>query len=184
LIFLNKRYRKMNKFIGVLGFSLLAFQNIQTQVVAVDTSLNITSTRVIDSIKMKESPRIVLNWIPTYEEALNKAKEEKKPVLIYFTGSDWCGLCKTLDNELFHTERFKVLSDTSLILLEVDIPRRKNILDADKMSENLYLKDKYKVKAFPTLMMVNHKGKKIAEKRGYVITEYYYPFFESVISQY
>ena len=174
----------MNKFIGVVGISLLAFHNIQSQEVVIDTSLSINSTIVIDSIKIKESLKVALNWTATYDEALNKAKEEKKPVLIYFTGSDWCGPCKTLDSELFHTQKFKTLSDTSLILLEVDIPRRKSILEADKMSENLYLKEKYKVNSFPTLMMVNHKGKKIAEKKGYVITEYYYPFFESVISKY
>ena len=103
---------------------------------------------------------------------------------MYFTGSDWCGPCKILDKNLFHTEKFKAIADKDLVLLEVDIPRRTDIISADKMNENLYLQRKYKVRAFPTLMMVNHRGKKIAEKKGYVMTEYYYPFFQSVIGKY
>ena len=137
-----------------------------------------------DTIKLREIPMIALNWSSTYKEALKKSKKQKKPVLIYFTGSDWCGPCKILDRELFHTERFKNLSDNNFILLEVDIPRRRDLIEPDKMSENLYLQKKYRVKSFPTLLMVNHRGRKIAEKSGYVLTEYYYPFFQKVINKY
>lgn len=160
----------MNKLIRVFMFGLLAFQPIKAQEIAND------SIQVVETIE--------LNWIPTYKEALKKSKKEKKPVLIYFTGSDWCGPCKVLDVELFHTEKFKSISENDLVLLEVDIPRRKDLIAPDKMSENLYLQKKYKVKSFPTLLMVNHRGRKIAAKTGYVITEYYYPFFESVIRKY
>lgn len=160
--------------------SLLAFQNANSQEITIDSLQNKTQ----DSIKTIEIPKIELNWMSTYEDALKRAKEIKKPVLIYFTGSDWCAPCKVLDNDLFHTEKFKNLSDSDLVLLEVDIPRRKDLLSPDKMSENLYLQRKYKVKSFPTLLMVNHRGKKIGEKTGYVITEYYYPFFQSIIRKY
>ena len=137
---------------------------------------NITDTKEVEDIS--------LNWMSTYKEALKKSKKEDKPVLIYFTGSDWCGPCKILDEKLFHTEKFKSLSDKDLVLLEVDIPRRRDLVAPEKMKENLYLQKKYKVKAFPTLMIINHRGKKIAEKKGFVMTEYYYPFFESVINKY
>ena len=155
--------------------SLLAIQTSYSQYID-STDVNVAEVEVVDKIE--------LDWVATYKDALRKSKKEKKPVLIYFTGSDWCGPCKVLDKDLFHTEKFKAIADKNLVLLEVDIPRRKDIVSADKMSENLYLQSKYKVKAFPTLMMVNHRGKKIAEKKGYVITEYYYPFFQSVIGKY
>ena len=131
-----------------------------------------------------DNSEINLNWMPTYKEALKKSRKEKKPLLIYFTGSDWCGPCKVLDKDLFHTEKFKTLADKNLILLEVDIPRRLDVISLDKMKENKILQKKYSVKSFPTLMIVNHRGKKIAEKKGYIITEYYYPFFESQINKY
>jgi len=137
-----------------------------------------------DTVKLMETQEIALNWSSTYKEALRIAKKQKKPVLIYFTGSDWCSPCMILDRELFHTEKFKILSDNDLVLLKADIPRRRDLIEPDKMSENLYLQKKYKVKSFPTLIMVNHRGRKIAEKKGYIITEYYYPFFQSVINNY
>jgi thioredoxin-related protein len=118
-----------------------------------------------------ESNEITLNWMPSYKDALKKSKKEKKPILIYFTGSDWCGPCKILDENLFHTEKFKAVADKDLVLLEVDIPRRLDIISADKMVENKSIQHKYKVKAFPTLMIVKHKGRKIAEKKGYILTE-------------
>ena len=131
-----------------------------------------------------EDKKVELNWMPHYKRALKQSNEEKKPILIYFTGSDWCGPCKMLDKELFGSEKFKNLADEKLVILEVDIPRRLDLLEPKKMKENLTLQNKYKVKAFPTLMMVNHKGRKIAEKKGYVIIEYYYPFFDSALNKY
>ena len=155
--------------------SLLAYQTSFSQQID-STEVEVAEIEVVNKIE--------LDWVATYKEALKKSKKENKPVLMYFTGSDWCGPCKILDKDLFHTEKFKALADKDLVLLEVDIPRRTDIISADKMNENLYLQSKYKVRAFPTLMMVNHRGKKIAEKKGYVMTEYYYPFFQSVILKY
>ena len=89
-----------------------------------------------------KSNEVKLNWMPTYKEALKKSKREKKPVLIYFTGSDWCGPCKVLDKDLFHTEKFKALAEEDLILLEVDIPRRLDIISPDRMKENKIIQKK------------------------------------------
>ena len=165
----------MNKLFGFFMVSLLAYQASFSQQID-STEVEVAEIEVVNKIE--------LDWVATYKEALKKSKKENKPVLMYFTGSDWCGPCKILDKDLFHTEKFKALADKDLVLLEVDIPRRTDIISADKMNENLYLQSKYKVRAFPTLMMVNHRGKKIAEKKGYVMTEYYYPFFQSVILKY
>lgn len=160
----------MNKLIFFfITASFITFQSTCAQEVS---SLEIEVTKVNE---------IELQWMSTFKQALKRSKKEKKPVLIYFTGSDWCGPCKILDAKLFHTEKFKNLSDKDLVLLEVDIPRRRDLVTPAKMKENLYLQKKYSVTAFPTLMMVNHRGKKLAEKNGYIMTEYYYPFFQSVL---
>lgn len=170
-IFEETKYN-MNKLIGLFIVGLLTIQSSFSQEIADNT------------IEVNEFSKDKLNWIPTYKEALKKAKKERKIVLIYFTGSDWCGPCKTLDQELFSTEKFKTLADKELVLLEVDIPRRKDLVAPAKMKENLILQKKYKVKSFPNLMMVNYRGKKLGEKKGLIITEYYYPYFESIIRKY
>lgn len=124
---------------------------------------------------------VELDWMPFYEDALDKAKKENKLVLVYFTGSDWCGPCKVLDKELFHTEKFKEFSDKELVLLEVDIPRNQDILSDEKISENLYLQRKYSVKTFPTILFLNHRGRKVSEKKGYILPEYYFPYIQSEV---
>lgn len=136
-----------------------------------------------DSVQLQKD-LLELKWETTYANALKRSKNENKPVLIYFTGSDWCGPCIKLDKELFHTNKFKKLSNEFLILLEVDSPRRQDLLSQEKISENIYLKNKYKINSFPTLLFVNFRGRKIAEKKGYIMTAYYYPFINSVLDDY
>ena len=125
-----------------------------------------------------------LNWEDSFKSAQKKSKKEKKPILIYFTGSDWCGPCKILDKKLFHTEKFKELAERGFILYESDSPRNKDLVAPEKRIVNSKLERKYKVSGFPTLVAVNHKGKMIAYKKGLILTEYYYPFLESVIENY
>ncbi|MDP5104843.1 MAG: thioredoxin family protein [Polaribacter sp.] len=148
------------------------------------SQLYIAQIKVSEAKEPIEDTEVKLNWMPSYKEALKTSKKEKKPVLIYFTGSDWCAPCKTLDEKLFHTSKFKALADKGLILLEVDIPRRVDIISADKMRDNKSIQKKYNVTSFPTLMIVNHRGKKLAEKKGYILVEYYYPFLQSEIDAY
>lgn len=147
----------------------------------------------IDNLSLNESltekqgitkDEIVLDWQTDFKDALKKSKKEKKPVLIYFTGSDWCGPCKILDKNLFHSKKFKDMADKDLILYEANNPQNKDLVEAARMQENYKLISKYKVKSYPTLVFVNHKGKMIGYKKGLILTEYYYPFIESVIENY
>ena len=62
-------------------------------------------------------------WDDNYEKALEKAKTEKKMVLLDFTGSDWCGWCMKLDKEVFSKKEFKDYAKENLVLVELDFPR-------------------------------------------------------------
>lgn len=126
----------------------------------------------------------ILNWETSFKEALKKSKKEKKPVLIYFTGSDWCGPCKILDKKLFHSEKFKAIADKDLILYEANNPRNRDLVEEERLQENYKLIRKYKVSAYPTLVFVNYKGKMIGYKKGLILIDYYYPFINSVIENY
>ena len=123
-------------------------------------------------------------WVDSFKKALEKSKREKKPVLIYFTGSDWCGPCKVLDKKLFHSAKFIKMANKDLILYEANNPRNRDLVEAERLKENYKLIDKYKVNSYPTLVFVNHRGKMIGYKKGLVLTEYYYPFISSVIENY
>ena len=127
---------------------------------------------------------VSLNWEPTFKLALKKSKKEKKPVLIYFTGSDWCGPCKVLDKKLFRSKEFYAIAEKDLILYEADSPRNLDLISPEQREVNNDLKRKFKIRSFPTLVFVNDKGKMIGYKKGLILTEYYYPFIQSVIENY
>ena len=53
-------------------------------------------------------------WQTDFEAAKAKAKAEKKLLLVDFTGSDWCGWCIKLKQEVFDKETFKTEAPSSL----------------------------------------------------------------------
>ena len=106
-------------------------------------------------------------WLTDVPKALDRAKAEKKVVLLDFTGSDWCGWCKRLDKEVFSTTEFKDYSTKNLVLVEVDFPNQKK-LGPELKKANDGLKNKYKVNGFPTLVVLNGEGREIGRQVGYM----------------
>ena len=122
-----------------------------------------------------------LNWLLDLDEAQAIAKKEKKPILMYFTGSDWCAPCKQLKEDFFDTEKFAEMAE-NFVLMYVDYPRRQDIITEDQRSYNKLLILKYnKEGSFPTLVMLSAKGKVKDEISGYSSirdTQYHYAFLE------
>ena len=46
-------------------------------------------------------------WYTNWDKAAAAAKKENKPILMDFTGSDWCGWCIKLHDEVFSKDEFK-----------------------------------------------------------------------------
>ena len=42
-----------------------------------------------------------LYWESNVNKAIEVSKKTKKPMLLFFTGSDWCGWCIRLQKEVF-----------------------------------------------------------------------------------
>src|SRR5258708_34732910 len=83
-------------------------------------------------------------WQPNFELAKKIAKEKHEFILLNFSGSDWCGPCMRLKKEIFESETFSKLADSSLIMVNADFPRnKKNQLDAQTRKQNDALADKY-----------------------------------------
>ncbi|WP_431164461.1 thioredoxin family protein [Tenacibaculum halocynthiae] len=134
------------------------------------------------AITDESNKKIKVTWEASYKEALKKSKKEKKPVLIYFTGSDWCGPCIKLDRELFHTSKFVEYANENMILYMANFPRNKDLVTKEVAVVNKRLSKKYK-NSFPMVLLIDKREKVLGEKRGSYMTEYYYPFFEAVIKK-
>ena len=104
-------------------------------------------------------------WIEDYQVALKYAKEQNKPILINFTGSDWCGWCKKLVKEVFTQTEFVDYAKANLILLKIDFPQSIP-QSADLKKQNNELQDKFKVKGYPTIILLD-STEKVLGNTGY-----------------
>ncbi|SEB78017.1 Thioredoxin-related protein [Tenacibaculum sp. MAR_2009_124] len=125
--------------------------------------------------------KVTAKWESTFEIAKKRAKQERKPILIYFSGSDWCGPCIKLDNELFHTKKFQDYSKDKFILYMADFPRNKDLVSGKVSKTNKKLSKKYN-NSFPMVLVISKKGKVLGERRGSYLPDSYYSFFESVLN--
>ena len=46
-------------------------------------------------------------WLTNIDQAIAQSMETEKPIMLFFTGSDWCGWCKRLVKEVFDQKEFK-----------------------------------------------------------------------------
>lgn len=105
-------------------------------------------------------------WMTDFKAAQAKAKKEKKVVLADFTGSDWCGWCIKLKDEVFSKPEFLEWAEEHVVLLELDYPRNTK-LSEELTKQNKELQEEYQISGFPTILFLDSKGKQVG-RSGYV----------------
>ena len=114
-----------------------------------------------------------LTWYKDVNKAINVSVQQEKPILFFFTGSDWCGWCIRLQKEVFFKPDFVKWAKENLILVELDFPRRKK-LDETLKQQNDNLRQMFAVRGYPTgwFVVPEIEDKKVNFKRlgsqGYV----------------
>lgn len=93
-------------------------------------------------------------WHTDMKKASDIAVKEGKPILMFFTGSDWCGWCKRLQAEVLETSDFKKWAKDHVVLMELDFPRR-TAQDQAIKTQNYQLQNVFKVSGYPTVHFVN-----------------------------
>ncbi len=106
-------------------------------------------------------------WQTDYEKALATAKAENKRVLLDFTGSDWCVWCRKFDNDVLSQPEFATYAKTNLVMVMLDFPNAKPQSESVQKA-NKDLKEKCKVKSFPTYVVLTADGEEIGRQAGYL----------------
>jgi protein disulfide-isomerase len=102
------------------------------------------------------------DWKDDIAAAKVTAAAQKKPILLDFTGSDWCGWCMKLDKEVFDKKEFKDYAKANLILVTVDFPH--NVKQSKKLIEqNEALGKQYKVEGYPSIILIDAEGKVLGQ---------------------
>ncbi|MFA7483387.1 MAG: thioredoxin family protein [Vulcanimicrobiota bacterium] len=105
-------------------------------------------------------------WLTDWEAATAEAKRANKPILINFTGSDWCGWCIRLKKEVFETEAFKNWAGQKVVLMEADFPRKK-ALAPNLAAQNQQLAQRYQISGYPSIIFVDGGGNQLGPRYGY-----------------
>lgn len=110
-----------------------------------------------------------LIWNTDFPTAQSQAKLEHKQILLNFSGSDWCGPCIRLTNDVFQSADFKQLATEELILVRADFPRsKKNQLSKEQQQKNEALAERFNEKgSFPLTLLLDEKGRVIKSWEGY-----------------
>lgn len=112
-------------------------------------------------------PAREIQWQPSYEVALAKAKESGKPVMIDFY-TDWCSWCKVLDQKTYTDPKVVDAADRMIALK----------IDAEEHPE---IAKKYKVEGYPHILFLSADGKVLHEINGFKPPEQFLPDMKAVL---
>ncbi|HMA99915.1 MAG TPA: thioredoxin family protein [Spirochaetota bacterium] len=105
------------------------------------------------------------NWYTDFDKARQKAAATDRHMLLNFNGSDWCGWCIKLREEVFSQKAFLKRARKDFVLVDLDFPRRKELPAALK-KQNETLAERYGVKGFPTVLLLDGQANYYA-RTGY-----------------
>lgn len=108
----------------------------------------------IPIISFSQFSKFSANNIQEFESWMNYAELENKAVIIDFV-ADWCGPCKTMDEQLWNSEEFKLLKN--YVFIEVDIDK------------NTSLARKYGITSIPRVIVevANNQKDVLIDKSGF-----------------
>ena len=94
-----------------------------------------------------------LVWHEDLKEAITISQKENKPLMLFFTGSDWCGWCIRLQKEVFFKPEFTKWAAENVVLVELDFPRKK-AQSKELRAQNAQLQQQCQVRGYPTIWFV------------------------------
>lgn len=104
-------------------------------------------------------------WTTDYDAARDQAASSDKDLLLDFTGSDWCGWCIKLREEVFDKEAFQNAAPDDFVMVELDFPN--DVAQSDEVkAQNAALNQKFNIQGYPTIILADATGKPYA-KTGY-----------------
>jgi protein disulfide-isomerase len=124
---------------------IINFKEKTMKTIALLSILFLTSLSSIAQKSAKED----LVWHTDLNKAIELSNKEHKPMMLFFTGSDWCGWCVKLQKEVFTQAEFKKWAQDNVILVEVDFPKA-NIQTEEVKTQNRMLQQQFAVRGYPT----------------------------------
>lgn len=113
----------------------------------------------------KEEKDKSITWL-SYKQAMKLAQSSEKYPVLFFTGSNWCIWCLRMEEEILSNSIFIDYAEKNFLMVKVDFPMGVE-LSPEQSKENDDLKLKYEVTGYPTLLILDKRGKVLIED-GYM----------------
>ena len=108
-------------------------------------------------------------WNTDFRKAVARATRLHRPLLLVFTGSDWCDRCRELKSEVLDTPEFNAWARKTVVLMEADFPRSVR-QKASLRKQNKELADRFKEFVrwgYPTVLLLDFTGRRVLGEIGY-----------------
>ncbi len=112
-----------------------------------------------------------LTWYKSYPKALEKARAEGKPLLVYFWAS-WCKYCAKLESEVYPSQEVKKLLTEEFVLIAINL---------DEDSE---IPQKYNVRYPPAEIFITPEEEVLTEIMGYTPKENFLLYIQEALSKF
>ena len=94
-----------------------------------------------------------IDWIYSFDNGLEQAKEQDKPIMIDFYGES-CSWCDVLDKKTYTDEEVNSLAE-KFICVKIDVYKNRQVTN------------KYKIQGLPTIVFLNSEGEEMERIVGY-----------------
>ncbi len=106
-----------------------------------------------------------IEWL-TFEEAMEKSAQDKKPVFIDVY-TDWCGWCKKMDKNTFQTDEVVEYVANNYHAVKLDAESEDaTSFDGQKLTYRQLSGGVFKITGYPSIVLINNK-KEVAVAPGY-----------------
>ena len=121
---------------------------------------------VVNPPDMTRPPGSQLAWHDAFTDVLGMARNDKKLVLVAFTGSDWDSWSIKFEQEVLSTDRFAGYADQKLELARIDFLH--NSPQSEQLQQaNETIRKQYNVDRFPTYILLTGEGRELGRQIGY-----------------
>lgn len=95
-----------------------------------------------------------ISWLNNYSEAVSLSQSSSKPILILFTGTNWCPACMILERKVLNQSEFAQAVAQKFVFLKAEFPDYSNAANSPYKP----LLDRYNINEFPSIVVVDANG--------------------------